>query len=101
MLVVGCGIVCIVVAFALGWKILDGDISIINCGISYFISTIVVAVAFALFGGFLVGTEISDNVAGVVEFKAEDYYLDYRVTLTQVNGQIISRDTTYVLTKRD
>lgn len=101
MFVVLCGIACILVAAAIGWELFEGNINKDTYGVFGFTVSIIVSISFALFGGFLIGTKISDNVAGVTEFKAEDYYLDYRINLTQVNGKIVSRDTVYVLTKKD
>lgn len=98
MFVIICGIASILIAVALGWETLNEGT---EHGTFVYITDIVVTIAFALFGGFLIGTKISDNVAGVEEFKAEDYYLDYRINLTQVNGKIVGRDTTYVLTRKD
>lgn len=101
MFVIVCGIACILVAAVIGWEIFEGNINKDSYGIFGFTVFIITSVVFALFGGFLIGTKISDNVAGVEEFKAEDYYLDYRINFTQVNGRVVSRDTTYVLTRKD
>lgn len=101
MIAILCGSACILVAAVIGCEIFEGNINKNTYGVFGFIAFIAVAVLFALLGGFLMGIKISDNVAGVTEFKAEDYYLDYRINLTQVNGKIVSRDTTYVLTRKD
>ena len=101
MIAILCGVTCILVAAIIGWKVLNKGDTDTNFGFSEVIIGTTLAVGFALFVGFLIGTKISDNVNGVVEFKAEDYYLDYRINLTQVNGKIVGRDTTYVLTRKD
>lgn len=53
----------------------------------------------ALLGGIFIGvyTSIEPHCE---EFKASEYYLDYKVVTTQVNSTTILRDTTYVLTQK-
>lgn len=53
----------------------------------------------ALLGGAFIGVSTSIEPY-CTEFKASEYYLDYKVVTTQVNSTVIIRDTTYVLTQK-
>lgn len=61
---------------------------------------VAIIIPFAAFlGGAFIGVSTSIEPY-CTEFKASEYYLDYKVVTTQVNSTTILRDTTYVLTQK-